>query len=71
MKLRRIVVKIVSLLRWGPWFEPWVGSPRIFKVNFHQHTLSNLLIASYVNLEGSLYSVFYAEASKRPWTSLN
>ena len=30
-----------------------------------------LSIACDVKLEGALYSVFYAEASKRPWTSLN
>ena len=30
-----------------------------------------LLIACDVKLEGALYSMFYAEASKRPWTSLN
>ena len=33
--------------------------------------LSRLSIASDVKLEGALYSVFCAEASKRPWTSLN
>ena len=48
-----------------------VGSPRIFKIGFLQEELSNLLIAGNVELEGALYSVFCAEASKRPWTSLN
>ena len=51
--------------------NPRVGSPRIFKIDFHQQKLSSLLIACDAKLEGALYSVFYAEASKRPWTSLN
>ena len=38
---------------------------------FHQQKLSSLLIACDIKLEGALYLVFYAEASKRPWTSLN
>ena len=45
-----------------------VGSPRILKIDFHQQKLSSLLIACNIKLEGALYSVFYAEASKRPWT---
>ena len=45
--------------------------PKFFNIIFHQQKLSSLLIACDVRLEGALYSVFYAEASKRPWTSLN
>ena len=45
--------------------------PRIFKIDYHQQKLSNLSIACDVRLEGALYSVFSAEPSKRPWTSLN
>ena len=41
------------------------------KVDFHQQKLSSLSIAHNIKLEGALYSVFCAEASKRPWTSLN
>ena len=55
----------------GPGFKPWMGSPRIFKNDFDQEKLSSLLIACDVQIEGALYSMFYAEASKRPWTSLN
>ena len=47
------------------------GEPEIFNTVFHQQKLSSLSIACGVKLEGALYSVFYAEASKRPWTSLN
>ena len=38
---------------------------------FHQQKLSSLSIACDIKLEGALYSVFYAEASKRPWASRN
>ena len=47
------------------------GEPEIFNTGFHQQKLSSLSIACDVKLGGALYSVFYAEASKRPWTSLN
>ena len=47
----------------GPGFEPRVGSPRIFKIDFHQQKLSSLSIACDVKLKGALYAVFYAEAS--------
>ena len=57
-----------GLLHWRPGFKPRMRSPRIFKIGFHQQKLS---IACNVKLQGALYSVFYAEASKRPWTSLN
>ena len=45
--------------------------PKIFNIVFHQQKLSSLWIACDIKLEGALYSVFYAEASKRPWTSLD
>ena len=48
-----------------------MGSPRIFKIDFRQQKLSSLSIACDIKLEGALYSVFYSEASERPWTSLN
>ena len=44
------------------------GEPKIFNIVFHQQKLSSLSITLDVKLEGALYSVFYAEASKRPWT---
>ena len=47
------------------------GKPKIFNIVFHQQKLSSLSFRCDVKLEGALYSVFYAEASKRPWTSLN
>ena len=46
--------------------NPGWGSPRIFNTVFHQQKLSSLSIACDVKLKGALYSVFYAEASKRP-----
>ena len=46
-------------------FKPWVGSPRIFKIDFHHLKLSSVLIECDIKLEGVLYSVFHAEASKR------
>ena len=52
-------------------FKPWMGNLRIFNIIFHQQKLSSLSIAYDIKLEGALCSVFYAEASKRPWTSLN
>ena len=63
--------KNAGLLRWRQGFKPGVGSPIIFNTVFHQQKLSSLSIACDVKLEGALYSVFSAEASKRPWTSLN
>ena len=50
----------------GSEFNPGVESPRIFKIDFHEQKLSSLSIACDVKLEGTLYSVFYAEASKDP-----
>ena len=41
---------------------------RIFKIDFHQ---LKLLIACNIKQEGTLFSAFCAEASRRPWTSLN
>ena len=64
-----VVVRWPVGLRAG--FKPGAGSPRIFNTIFHQQKLSSLSIACNIKLEGALYSVFYAEASKRPWTSLN
>ena len=55
----------------GRGLKPCVGNPRIFKIGFHQQKLSSLSITCHFKLEGALYSVFCAEASKRPWTSLN
>ena len=55
----------------GPGFKPQVGSPRIFKIDFHLEKLSSLLIGYDTKPEGALYSVVYAEPSKRLWTSLN
>ena len=55
----------------GPGLKTWVVSQRVFKMDFHQQKLSSLSIACNVKLEGALYSVFYAEASKRHWTSRN
>ena len=55
----------------GPGFKPLLGSPIIFKIDFHQHKLSSLFIARNIRQEGALCSVFCADASKRPWTSLN
>ena len=49
----------------GPEFNPRVGSPKIFKIDFYQQKLSSLLIACNAKLEGALYSVFYAEAKVR------
>ena len=56
---------------WWSWVWTRMGSPRIFKIGFHLHKLHSLSIICDVKLEGALYSVFYAEASKRLWTSLN
>ena len=42
----------------GPGFKPQVGSPRIFKIDFHLQKLSSLLIAYDMKLEGALYSLF-------------
>ena len=39
-----------------PMFEPGMGSPRIYKIDFHQQKLSSLSIAYDIKLEGSLYS---------------
>ena len=50
----------------GSKFEPQVGSPRIFKIAFHQLKLGSLSITCDVKQEGAFYSVFYAEASKKP-----
>ena len=47
-------------------FKPGLGSPRIFKIGFHQQKLSSLSVACDVKLEGALYSVFCVEASKTP-----
>ena len=47
-----------------------MGNPRIFNIVFHQQKLSSLSIACDIKLKGALYSVFYAETSKRSWTSL-
>ena len=52
--------------------EAWVqtmlrvgsGTPRIKKLGLHQQKLGSLLIACDVKLEGALYSLFIAEASK-------
>ena len=53
----------------GPGFEPKVGSPRIFKIDFN---LQRLCVITYdTKPEGTLYLVCCAEASKRPWTCLN
>ena len=41
-------------------FEPWLGSPIIFKIDFHQQKLNSLLITCDVKLEGILYSVLNA-----------
>ena len=59
-----------SLLCWSPGFEPRTGNPRIFKFDFHQQKFSSLSTTCYVQLEGALYSMCYAEASRRPLTSL-
>ena len=72
--IRNKIVRVVE--RWPVALKvlgsnPQMGSPRIFEINFHLQKLSNLSIACDIKLEGALYSVFYAEASKRPWTSLN
>ena len=50
----------------GPGFRPWVEGPIIFKIGFHQQKLSSQLTAYNVKLEGAVYSVLYAETSKRP-----
>ena len=42
------------------------GEPIDVQYRLHQQKLSSLLIACDVKLEGALYSVFYAEASKKP-----
>ena len=52
-------------------FETWVRSPIVFKIDFQQQKLSSLLITCYKKQEGAYYSVFYTEASKRHWISLN
>ena len=77
-KLRRDIVETKNHTRQlsvlvveGPGFEPWVSRPRIFKIVFHQQRLGSLSIPWGVKLESALYSVFYPEAGKRPWTSLN
>ena len=38
---------------------------------FIQQKLSSLSITCDIKLESAFYSVFYAEARKRPWTHLN
>ena len=63
-QLGGIAVMIVACCAEGPRFEPKVGSPRIFKI--YQNELICMSIACDVELEGALYSVYYAEASKRP-----
>ena len=55
----------------GLGFKPKVGSPRIFKIYFHQQKLSSLSIACDIMPEGALYSVLYTEVRKTPVTSLN
>ena len=53
-------------------FKLWLGSPRIFKIDFHQLKLSSVLIECDIKLGGAFYSVFHAEASKdpgHPWTN--
>ena len=55
----------------GPGFEPRVGSPTIFKMDFHQQKLSSLSIAYDIKVEDAFYSVFYAQAGEKPGTSLN
>ena len=64
-----------------PSFEPAAlkvvsSSPRCIaqefsKSDFHQKKLSSLSITYNIKWEGALYSVFCAEASKTPSTSLN
>ena len=66
-----LVVMIPACCAEGLGLKPREGSPRIFKIDFHQQKLSSLSIARDIKLEDALYSVFCAEASKRPWTSLN
>ena len=51
----------------GPGYEPQVVALDFSKLT----SVSSLSIAFSIKLEGCLCSVFYAEASKRPWTSLN
>ena len=51
--------------------KPHIRGPRIFNIIYHQQKLSSLLITLNIKLYGSLYSVFYAKASKRSLTSLN
>ena len=40
--------------------NPGRGNPGIFKIDFHQQKLSSLSIAGNIQLEGDLYSMFYA-----------
>ena len=51
------IVSMLALCARGRGFESRSG-----------HSLSRLSIACDIKLEGALYSVFYAEASKRPHT---
>ena len=52
----------------SPVFDSRVGSPRIFKIDFHQQRVSSLLIACNLMPEGTMHSVFYADASKTTGT---
>ena len=70
MPLGGLVVIVVACCAEGHGCNPRVGSPRIFKIDFHQQKLSSLSIACDIKLEGALYSVFYAKASKILWISL-
>ena len=38
------MVMIPACCAEGPGFEPWVGNPRIFKIDFHQQKLISLSI---------------------------
>ena len=66
-KLSGLVVECRSAVL-KTWVKPQMWSPGIFKLGLHQQKLSSLFD---VKLEAALYSVFYAEASKRSKTSLN
>ena len=65
------VVMIPACCATGPDFNIRVGCPRIFKIDFHQQKLSRLSTTCKIKWEVLLYSVFWAGANKRPWTSLN
>ena len=67
----QFVVMVLARFTEGFEFEPRVGSTIISKIDFPQHKLSSQSIAFDIKLEGALYSVFYAEACKIPWISLN